>query len=167
MKEFAQWYAEPFTGDYDVMSTVQKMELAYNAGANAARVGMVPEDECVRLPKVEDWPEWAVGVRLVFEQGLAWTTPSKDGVNAVSTTDQKIRAVSGMGYVKRPTPAWTPKVGDAVFWDDTSTVYTVSLVGDDGYADLSDGMDRAPIARLKPARSLDQLGKPWEEIPNA
>lgn len=84
----------PYGGDTDAV---------WEAVWNEARIGMVPEDECVRLPKVEEWPKWAKELRVHYS-------------NAKDNGDHRGQLIIA---IPRPTPAWTPQVGERVFADDT------------------------------------------------
>ena len=114
-----------------------------------ARIGMVPTDSVITVPEVGDWPEWA----LVLE--LRFTGPGNQ---------QFYRGIP------RPVPAWTPKVGDAVFVGDWIGVF----VGKTHDHIAHDGKDRVMIRKdeyitdwsdIKPFNPA-YIGKTWSEIPN-
>lgn len=65
---------------------------------DAARQGMIPADRAIEL----DW------------EGIG---KDADTANIIYQTWGRI--VDNSTFIPRPTPAWTPKVGDAVFVDDT------------------------------------------------
>lgn len=117
-----------------------------------ARVGMIPEDEAVRTPPVEVWPEWSKGICYQYAflgqktNNLEWK-PLK--------------------YIPRPAPAWTPKVGDAVFAYNGGLPWIAvveKMDGDMPTVRCSDG-DRSawPLANLKPFDAT-KIGCKWEEI---
>lgn len=132
---------------------------------NAARVGMVPEDECVRFPKVEEWPSNKAGRAKGVSVHYTWRE---------KVEEEFIHSVEGVceliAYIQRPTPAWTPNLHDRVFFCNGSAPAVVCLVTKvDGpmFGIVGPGVDKlAGINWLKPF-APDNIGKPWEEIPNA
>lgn len=142
-------------------------ELNINAVFEDARVGMIPAENAVVIPPVSEWPEWATGVRMVFEEGGAWNTPTSTGV---SSTSQRIKTVPET-HIPRPKPVWVPQVGDRVFllWDFIGCPYVQvgKLVQVNGInvQVLVDGVERAwGLANVKPFHE-SHIGKPWDEIP--
>lgn len=144
---FEEWWEK--TVGTGVWTTLERM--AAHDAFHASRVGMVPEDECVRLPKMEEYPEWATSVVLVWSrQEEPWTTE--------------------IGRVSRPTPAWTPKVGDAVFFSvtvslsvgDVVCVGIVSDVNSKGYCAVNNDKT-THYKKVKPFDAT-KIGKPWDEI---
>lgn len=111
-----------------------------------ARLGMIPAEGAIAAPPVEEWPEWAEYAELAYVGKMG------AGVGEVRSINKSYR----------PAPAWTPKVGDGVFWRDTKVIFTIAAIDNSIYV-LSKG-GWASLGELKPASSLDQLGKPWEEI---
>lgn len=143
---FEKWYpGEKHFIDRDILGVVEETW-------NAARIGMVPEDECVRLPKVEKWPEDAQGILI--------------GYDANGNGGKESSVFQVIDYIPCPALAWRPKVGDGVFWRTSAQI--LKFMGPsmrEGYYVLSNGVG-ATLDELKPAKSIDQIGKPWEEIPN-
>ncbi len=62
---------------------------------NAARQGMIPESEAIRIWPVEKWPIWAKEIRLSF----------------IDETDESVFTIE---TIPRPRPQWEPKSGDLI-----------------------------------------------------
>lgn len=136
---FEEWYNSP--------------DNTFGACWDAARIGMIPEDEAIRIPPESEWPEGADGIRVHY------TFPHVD--YAYGTDPIKI--------IPRSKPAWVPKVGEPVFVafngerqhyvglyrGITSNAYGVFLNGD--WCAVSFG-------NIKPFNPA-YIGKPWSEIP--
>lgn len=147
---FEEWW-NGFS-ECDLNWTVKrKVEFAWDA----AREHMVPEDECVQLPKLEEWPEDhdIVGIVVGYDcngQSVHEQDEGKDYYKLIK-------------YIPRPTPGWTPKVGDPVFYRNTSAIYMIDGI-DGEWATMKGRPDSIfNKSALKPA-SIDKIGKPWEEI---
>lgn len=126
---------------------------------DSARIGMIPEDEAIRIPPEKEWPDWAIGIEINFTQ-------QDSIVSRHSARYQKIM------YIPRSKPSWVPKVGEAVFITfnrgrshyvglykgtvtSTSTAWGVLLTGS--------GFETS-FENLKPFNRA-YIGKPWSEIP--
>jgi len=114
---------------------------------NAARVGMIPEDQAVRVPDVGEWPATAKGVYMNF--------------TSQSEAFHKSDTIWFVKYISRPLPVWVPKIGDAVFFCDTDTLFKIKAKKDDQFQ-LTNGW-WSLAEDMKPG-SIDQIGKPWGEI---
>lgn len=67
-----------------------------------ARQGMIPADRAIEVP--EAWPSWSKGAVLFFTDETIETCrewPENEGY---------------VGYVSKPIPQWSPKIGEAVFY---------------------------------------------------
>jgi hypothetical protein len=123
---------------------------------NMARQGMIPEDEATRIPPVEEWPPEATHIELVY----------------VDETRKEFgkQFIDSFAFIPRPTPQWTPNVGDAVFWNGgqevANMVVRVNRSTKDGISVLSTSGGRwsAKLSNLKPFDPA-YIGKPWDEIP--
>lgn len=120
----------------------------------AARQGMIPDSEAIRIPPAEEWPVWATYIMGEFSSG--------DGVN---------HACDPAFVIPRPTPKWVPKVGDKVFIHYNPTIVGTIIKPKEGNAPfiiVANGNEESihTIGMIKPL-SVDHIGKPWDEIPNA
>jgi len=116
---------------------------------DAARVGMIPEDQAVRIPDVGKWPQIAVGCRLAFD-----CVHSDGGHTFVLAGDTP--------YIPRPVPVWAPKESELVFFLDTESIYKVERINSDGRYILVGG-NVAELHELKEG-DASKIGKPWGEI---
>ncbi len=127
------------------------VEDAFAHGFAAGRVGMIPEDETVRIPPVSEWPNWAVGIEMTFTQ--------QDSLGSQSSVQCK-----KLLYIPRPTPAWVPQDWEPVIFakpEDDTTLHGVYFKGEIHFGDIyytASGMRYAKFDASK-------IGKPWDEIP--
>lgn len=151
---FEEWKAIAFER-CGVFGDVKNVERIWDS----ARVGMIPEDEAVRIPPVSEWPEWAVGMHLVFCESGEWSDDSLDD----NEWKHGGRIMPSDSWIDRPVPAWVPRVGEVVFYNETESIRKIVGINN-GRFQLSTG-PWADIEELKPATSIEQIGKPWDEIP--
>lgn len=120
---------------------------------NAARQGMIPADRAIEVPDVGEWPRHATAIRVTYD----W-----------DCVDEAIGAPV-IAVIPRPVPAWTPKVGDAVFANDTEdSGYILTLkihdIDDEGRCEMVDHFGtwwhRTHLKLFDQAK----IGLPWEEI---
>jgi hypothetical protein len=134
------------------------VEDAFAHGFASGRLGMKPEDEAVRIPDVAEWPAEAQGFWANF-------TELTEGQLC---EDQPDVSKFGIGtYIPRPTPQWTPKVGEAVFCRTGSGIdVCVVNVFSNGCANVQYRLGDFVID-LKNMKPFDPayIGKPWDEIP--
>lgn len=126
-----------------------------------ARIGMIPEDEAIRLPPEKEWPEWADCV--TFHYG---------GCNV---------QFSKITTIPRSKPAWVPKVGEPVFtanhdysrvnFGKVVSVYELDVEGNQLPKSVRiidvifpQGRGEYSLDHVKPG-SITYIGKPWSEIP--
>lgn len=127
---------------------------------DTARQGTIPEDEAIKIPPVEEWPGGANSIRMCYSSH----TPKhpKDWHH----TDDPAGMVQ---YIPRPDPAWTPKVGEAVFARMADTTRVGKVISADIKANyyyvrtqdgLEDGYGGFCLKPFDPAK----IGLPWDEI---
>lgn len=119
---------------------------------DAARLGMIPEDEAVRIPDVGEWPKDTTGIAWY------WTYMSEEEERSNGGFD---------GFISRPTPSWTPKVGDAVFFKSIGDIKHIGIVQEVTVTQVVVAYDSMLISMsleaVKPF-SVEAIGKPWGEI---
>lgn len=158
---FEEWWLQPTT---DINPSEKCIaEYAWNAG----RVGMVPEDEAVWI----DWEEHhgCTGARIIYEYGpfgtVVWNSGGEE-MKATLVTSGNSYVKTGE-YIRRPAPAWTPKVGDTVFYRHTGNnvgVGVIESIKDYGKtAYYMKGSRDTGWYEVKPFDAT-KIGKPWEEI---
>lgn len=152
-REFEEWKNIPCTVD----TRDEHMEILWNI----AREGMIPADQAIKVPPVEEWPEWATEIKFSYmgSNGLSR--------KFISTIPRPVPAV----------PKWTPKVGDRVFA--MTSFDFLGIVGieiiipalsggpDTFFVRLSTGDESSispyGIGYLKPF-DASKIGLPWSEI---
>lgn len=121
-----------------------------------ARQGMVPEDECVRLPDISK--EFGTDISRI---SIELHRYDMDGDYYDNETLKEFR---------RPAPPWYPKIGDPVFFlmPDVKhpAVGIVSARGDWVVIDAFGEKFNVTLAFVR-RFMVEHIGKPWEEIPNA
>lgn len=154
---FEEWYKKV---QIDRISSLRIFDLA--------RQGMIPEDEAVRV----DWErnKGCSGARIIYEYGDTGEVIWRGGPNGDSLCLYGNGKIEVGYWTRAPKPAWTPKVGEAVFYDGSAYVHVATVTGfytrDSQYTILlSNGgvVDRVKICELKPF-DASKIGKPWEEI---
>jgi hypothetical protein len=104
--DFDEWFGK--NKNLIPFGTIESMESFFKTVWHSARQGMIPADRAVEVPEVSEWPDWAIGVRLVFEETGMWRDSGYPG-------GQTVRQVQNTWF-PRPTPQWSPKIGEAVFY---------------------------------------------------
>lgn len=118
-----------------------------------ARLGMIPEEEVIRIPPEKEWPEWAKWIRVQYLCGYPH-------MEAATITVIPIK------------PAWAPNVGEPVFTAnmhfDVVRYGVVTVVANGGVGVIfPDGSrDEYTFDRVKPGITT-YIGKHWSEIPEA
>lgn len=120
-----------------------------------ARKGMIPEDEAVRIPPVEEWGQ-AKGIVVIFSH-------LNDHTNWNSKNRTEV-----IKYIPRPVPAWTPKVGEAVFAvidEHRECRFSIARYEGDNRVTWPNGRLSAvgEVDKIKPF-SPEKIGLKWEEI---
>jgi len=130
------------------------LAFEHEATWNAAREGMIPADQAVKVPPVEEWPSRAIGIAWFYTY-----LPVHDlkGVDA-----------TGAFFFPRPTPTWMPKVGEPVFFkiQPRGTLITalVDRVVGNTVEIKHDGIRLGGlISDVKPL-DVSKIGLPWEKI---
>ena len=150
---FEEWWRSKEYMRYPLMPE----ELAEKAWSDA-RQGMVPEDECIRLPKLEEWKDKSKGIAIMFADYNEEFFHDND------------KARWGIQYIPRPIPAWVPRVGDAVFAVGANCAHgpkVAKVLKQNGkwfnvqFTDRDTG--EYDIGHLKPF-DASKIGKPWSEI---
>lgn len=144
MKTFEEWYNEDDT-EWHTRRWEEKLKMAWNA----AREGMIPEDEAVWI----DWskaPDWADCVRMFWGES------------------EKIPIPMDFNTIPRPTPAWKPKPGEVVFFYNRGVrvgkIHPTLESDQHLVAILCGGVTQsAKLADVKPFNP-DYIGEPWDEI---
>lgn len=152
MKSFEKWYP----GE-DVFKGRDVSAIAERAW-NAAREGMIPEDEAIRVPNVKRWPAIAVSCQLAFRcvhgngvQSIVWAGDTQE--------------------ISRPVPKWEPNKDDVVFFQGEKKngvghvlVMKISDVLRSGRVEFVGLPNLAwPDSMVKPF-DLSKVGLPWGEI---
>ena len=127
------------------------MELVYEV-IQLSRLNTIPADRAIEVPDVGEWPKGSRGITILFTDGT-----QRDWDDFRRGNEWKI------AYIPRPVPAWTPKVGDAVFYANGCNVTLVKdgFTGDCLVSTKDFGF--VPIDQLKPFRE-SAIGLPWSEI---
>lgn len=125
-----------------------------------ARQGMIPEDEAVRIPPVSEWPVWARRITVWYD-GFRDQSEEEDGAAKI------------IKEIKRPAPAWTPKVCDVVFClsDGHGKEIYVGVITAGGRYNECDFLVKTndgdegdwTLSNLKPF-DASKIGLPWEQI---
>jgi len=139
---------------FDFIETSYDWKMAFDK----ARVGMIPEDQAVRIPDVGEWCKETVSIDIM-------------------EVNDKGENISCVGQIFRPVPVWVPKVGDAVFVEVPLLGGTVSNRGavalvteinntmthQYSIKHFDGGRSVCTINALKPF-DASKIGKPWGEI---
>jgi len=116
---------------------------------NCARQGMIHEDEAIRIPSVDEWSENCTRLVLIERNGFNY--------------------IKDVAEVKRPTPQWTPKVGETVFAYTGYVIWVAVVVRIDDekiYALCSIGTETEwSLDELKPFDPKYIGRNEWEAIP--
>jgi len=117
-----------------------------------ARRGTIPAEGAISVPDVGEWPEWADEIRVVYAHN----------------SGRVVYRVPIIKIIPRPIPAWTPKVGEVVFFRDPNMVHVAVIHGIDRgiryEVQKADGQfDGGTITTIKPFDPA-KIGKPWSEI---
>lgn len=131
-----------------------------------AREGMVPEDDfnraqeyniqsmidagkLVKVPPVEEWPEWAGSICLEFHEG-------KNG-GAGGVLEYKV--------FPRPIPKWTPGEGEPVFVKDGDQILVGRYVVWDGrHRVINNGIEMSYYRNNVKPFDASMIGCNWEDI---
>lgn len=144
---FTGWWNLNRGFNHHNLDVVQIAETAWND----ARIGYIPADRAIEVPEVGEWPEWANCVVVHY-----------GGCDV---------QVSNIATIPRPVPAWTPKVGDAVFAYNGGMPWVAKVIPEpegtkvsDFYVVCSDGQESWwGKDGLKPFDHA-KIGLPWEEL---
>ena len=113
------------------------------------REGFVHADSVITVPGVDEWPSDVDGISIQFYK--------KVGFNSIYTKTIK--------DIPRPAPAYTPKVGDAVFYSNGCNVTLIV----DGFSEnglyKSKDFGFIPCDQVKPFNAK-YIGEPWDMIPS-
>jgi hypothetical protein len=140
--EFEEWdakKADHWNGDY----AKDRLELW-----EAARQGMIPADRAMEIPEVGEWPDEAKGISIRF-------------CDFDEEYWNDLVAAQRILYIPRPTPAWTPKSGEAVYAGSSCNVVIPTRI-ENGIV-YTDGWGSYNTSSCKPF-SESAIGKPWGEI---
>lgn len=72
-------------------------EIAFTA----ARIGMVDADNCIPMPRPEEWPEWATELQVVF-------------ISKGFVISSWYGSILCLKHIPRPPEPWKPKEGEVV-----------------------------------------------------
>jgi len=145
---FEEWWEENWKKDEFLQSDFSG---GHKIAWDAARLGMIPEDEAVRIPDVGDWPVDANEIRVGYahnSSGMIYRVPL-------------------IKVIPRPTPAWTPKVGDAVFFKSVGDIKHIGIVNEVTVTQVVVAYDSMfiPVSlEVVKQFSVEAIGKPWGEI---
>jgi hypothetical protein len=132
---------------------------------NAARQGMIPADNTIAIPRVEDWPEWAKSAKFIYSEYPVGGFVKKE-----------LDVIYAIPRPTPPKPQWTPKVGDTVFAGEPET--TIGIIANPCPSFLLDETDvvynvlcqdgHQGVWRAKFIKPFNKryIGQPWDQIPN-
>ena len=148
-KAFEEWASRPFADDEKEFASQigDKTAVVFYAGAKAA----LADPNIIDLREVwKDAPAWATEISIGFNSDYDW---------------QDIKVIP------RTAPAWTPKVGDAVFCKTGINIVCYTMVVtkiDLPSIHLTGGLSdwTMLIGDIKPFHP-DHIGKSWQDIPAA
>lgn len=141
---------------------VDTYSLSKESQFDLARRGTIPADQAIKVPPVEEWPEWAKGIMVYFCQ-----EPEEEFLGKGNVIDYIHKQASAV-------PKWTPKVGDVVFAGYPKTeigkivkgpmLYRGLGTGNAYTVKLMNGTEHDWDARDIKLFSPEKIGLPWEEI---
>lgn len=167
---FEKWYGDfvkkRATGGY---SRIQTHEEVVQDIWTAARQGMIPENEAIRIPDEKDWPNEAKYLEIHFV---------KESNPALGGLLPHVGYPIGTCLVHKPKPKWKPTVGEDVFvrYADLSVgvgkvekIVSYPTIGDliyvNSFGNISSWAYSSTSYSLKPF-SPEYLCSKWEEIPS-